>query len=287
MTPEPIFRRNFDDPEEQDRADLQESIIRQVEADPVSFLAKYEQDPRSFNGRYIAADLFKEMFAEYAKSKETRTRYNAVVHNAAAVLSALQLNMVIADPARYGFEVLFLTGIPGAGKTSTVAVAGDLAPEIRAIFEGQLSRPEPAIPKIQAVLEAGLKPVIIAVHTKPEQALENTFKRFEEMGRGASINIMADIQGNLPTGLMSIRNRFGNAVGLTVIDRTDFKMPIEKRGWEHLITLQKEGNYEQIRQRLADALEHARREGRISGDCFEQASGRVPQNFARNPGVAG
>ena len=183
--------------------------------------------------------------------------------------------------------VVFLTGIPGAGKTSSIETARELPPQYKAIFEGQLSRPEPAIPKIQAALAAGLEPVIIVVHTRPEDALENTFKRFEEMGRGASINIMADIRGNLPMGLMTIRNRFGDAVSLIVIDRTGFKMPIEKRGWEHLIALQKEGNYEQIRQRLADALEHARREGRISSDCFEQASGRVPHEFSRGKGLDG
>ena len=287
MVLEPIFRCNFDNPEEQDRTDLQESIIAQVEADPDYFLAKYELDPRSFNGRYVSADLFKEMFVEYAESKETRARYIDVVHNSSAVLSAKQLNRVIADSDRDGDEVIFLTGIPGAGKTSSIQTAGKLPPQYRAIFEGQLWRPEPAIPKMQAALDAGLKIVIIAVHIQPERALENTFRRFEEFGRGASIDVMAKIQGNLPFGLTALKERFGEQITLKIYDYTDLSSPSRKIGWEHLDTLQKEGSYDQIKQRLTSALEHARREGRITEACYEHAHGRVSKNISRSRSLGG
>ena len=88
----------------------------------------YVADPRSFGGRYIAADLFKETFAAYAESRESRNRYNAPVHNSAAVLSAEQFRRVLRqadDPARD--TVVLLTGIPGAGKTSSVLAGGGLS----------------------------------------------------------------------------------------------------------------------------------------------------------------
>jgi hypothetical protein len=276
---EQIQRRSF---EEQDRAELQEVIARRVEQNPDAILQKYEQAPQSCNGRYICADLFKEQFPEYAQSKESRARYNAVVHNTAAVLAAEQLKRVISDPARQGDKVMFLTGVPGAGKTSSIVANGQIPTEFKAVYEGQLSRPEPAIPKIQTALDAGLKPVIVAVHTTPEQALESTFKRFEENGRGAGIKLMADIQGNLPTGLATIQEHFGKAVSLIVLDNTDRANPTQKHGWENISTLQREGNHEQIKQRLTNFLEHARRTGQISAGCYEQACGRAPGILSRN-----
>jgi hypothetical protein len=193
---------------------------------------------------------------------------------------------VIADPARQGDKVVFLTGIPGAGKTSSIIIEGQLPPGCKAVYEGQLAHAESAIPKIQATLDAGLKPEIAVVHTPPEKALENTFQRFNDMGRGASIHTMADIQGNFPTGLTSIRKRFGDAVSLAIIDKTDSKNPTQRDGWEHISILQKEGSYEQIKQRLANSLEHARRAGQISDACYEQANGRVPRDISRDQNLA-
>lgn len=111
MPLETITRRSFSQP---DRAEVQERVAQQVERDPQRFLALYAADPRSFGGRYVNSDLMKETFAEYRESPEARNRYNAVVHNAAAVLAAEQYRRAIAnnsDPSRD--TAVFLTGIPG------------------------------------------------------------------------------------------------------------------------------------------------------------------------------
>jgi hypothetical protein len=270
---QPISRRNF---AEKDRADLQEVIIERVEQNSEQFLSQYRQSPASFYGRYVGADLFKEMFAEYRASRATRARYNAVVHNAAAVLAAEQLRRVVVDPLRPGNEVIFMTGIPGAGKTSSINEFGGLPVTCKAVFEGQLAKPKTVPPKIQHVLNAGLKPIIIAVHIRPEQALQNTFKRFEQNGRGASIALMADIQGNLPNGLAEIKKCFGEAIKLGIYDYSDSKNYQYHFGWENISILQKEGNYEQIKQRLIVALEQHRASGSIPEECYQQAWGRIP-----------
>ena len=284
MTLQPIIRRQFT---ERDRAELQETIAQRVEQNANYFLKRYEQLPQSFKGCYINSDLFKEIFPEYAASKEAKTRYNAVVHNAAAVLAAEQFRRIVADPLREGKKVIFLTGIPGAGKTSSIIISGELAPDIKAVYEGQLSDAKFAIPKIQDVLDAALEPEIVAVHTPPERALENTFKRFYETGRGAGIHVMAKIQGELPSGLAAIREHFGGTVHLKIIDRSDATNTVIKTGWENLDLLQKEGDYEYIKQRLTNAFHEARRTGRISEACYLQANGNVPQqDYSKLRGVA-
>ena len=64
---------NFDEP---DRRLVQEKAIESAQAEPEKYIEAYRQDARSFDGRYVAADLFKETFPEFSASRESRNRYN-------------------------------------------------------------------------------------------------------------------------------------------------------------------------------------------------------------------
>jgi hypothetical protein len=283
MPLEPIHRRVFDEP---DRAKVQESVARAVEADPDHFIERYRRFERSLGARYVSADLFKETFETYNASNATRNRYNACVHNAAAVLASEYLRRAIhAQDAPVRDRVILLTGIPGAGKTSSVLEVGEIPANIRVIYEGQLSKPETAISKVQQVLDGGLKPVIVVVHVKPEQALENTLKRFAELGRGAGIGLMASIQGELPDSLEQVRQRFGLGVTLQIADRRVFHEPKRLAGWKHLSVLRSEGHHEHIRHRLTQALDHLRNTGRVQRDAYIQAGGLPARSWDREVDV--
>ena len=289
-----IIVKEFSDPV---RAKVQEDTVSEVQANPDKFINQYVKDERSFNGRYVASDLFKEMFEPFAASKESRNYFNAVVHNAAAVLSSEQFNRVLKDKTHPERDtVVFLTGIPGAGKTSSVLEKNEdgsftgLPNHFKMVFEGKLDDPKTSIPKIQSVLDAGFKPVIMAVHRQPEIALENTFKRFNEEGRGASIETMASIQGKTPDGLETIYKNFGDEVQLTVRDLREAGNSKHLVGWENLDILRSEGNYETIKQTLTNRVESAFKHGEISSDCYSQAIGKAPrpidQSLVRADGQA-
>ncbi|HEX7883612.1 MAG TPA: hypothetical protein VF499_12845, partial [Afipia sp.] len=159
MALEPIRSLNVAEP---DRADVQRRVIDAVQADPERFLTAYVAHKDSFGGRYVCADLMKDVIPEFAASKEARGRYNAVVHNAAAVLAAEQYRRVIADDSDPNRNLaLFVTGMPGAGKTSTVQAtamaAGGLSEDVRVIFEGQLVNAESSVEKVGQALDAGCR----------------------------------------------------------------------------------------------------------------------------------
>jgi Zeta toxin len=246
-------------------------------SDPDYFIELYIKDRRSFSGRYVAADLFKETFWQYRESRESRNRYNAPVHNSAAVLSAEQFRRMLKYTKRHERDVaVFLTGIPGAGKTSSVLSGGELPSHYRVIFEGQLSNFDTTTEKLKQAIAANLKPLIIVVHALPENALKNTIKRFNEEGRGASINVMSAIQGGLPDSLAEMHRLLGNKVSLIVQDNRDISNPQTMMGWKYLSILLSEGNHEQIKQRLSRTIEQLYTTGTISALCYQQAIGGAP-----------
>ena len=279
MALEGISRRSYPEP---DRNEVQERIARAIEADPEPFFARYLDNPQSFEGRYVCSDLFKETFPEFSASPAARARYNNPVHNSAAVLASEQFRrMVENNPHPEQDTVIFLTGVPGAGKTTAVLTNDRMDANTRVVYEGQLARPATVILKIQQVLDAGMTPLIVAVHTPSELALVNTLKRFEREGRGASIEAMASIQGGLPEGLAVIQEHFGDAVRFQLFDRRrGMNNTVQKEGWEYASKLLSEGDYEHIKHRLHAALEQHEATGTFSPDAIRQARGQA--TLARN-----
>jgi len=271
---EPIIRRKFS---QQDRLAVKEQVSRAVEADPEHFLAAYRLDSRSFQRRYVNSDLMKEKFPEYSASKEHRNRYNLPIHNAAAVLAAAQLRAAIADdPVPERPNALFLTGVPGAGKTTAVpANRGQFPQDARIIYEGQLADPVYALPRFEAALAEGLNIEIMAIHVLSEQALRNTILRFEREGRRATIEALARIQGNLPNGLKQFYARFGDEIGFTVVDKRYIMDVVRLRGSEALWLLQSGGNYEHIKRKLTEVLVTQYAAKLITPGAYKQALGQA------------
>lgn len=263
-----------------DRQAVQLQAMNAVLNDTTRMMDRYRELPEAHGGRYVGADLAKELFADYNQSREARNRYNAPVHNSAAALAGQLFEQAVLDhrhPERD--RAVFLTGSPGAGKTTMVMEQGELQANIAVVYEGQMFRPEQSFAKLDAALAQGLKPEIIAVQPRPETALENTFNRFDHVGRGASIQVMSQIQGELAEGLRKIHAQYGDRVDLRVIDTREVAhngQATEYKGWQHLQILESEGTRDAIKDRLAAELERHRAAGTITDACYRQAAGRAP-----------
>lgn len=283
MALEPIRKRGYSTTAQ---ASLEAKAIESAETDTERHLADYIDDSRSFNGKYVAADLMKETFDFYSESNEARTLANGPVHNSATVLAAELYRRNLTSPDISGNTVVFLTGVPGAGKTSSIVSEGSLPDEVRMVFEGQLSNPESGIEKIRLALAAGLDARILAVHTTPEIALRNTFTRFDDIGRGAGIGLMADIMAKLPGALKTILNEFGDKVSFTIIDRRNNPIKIYN-GTNNLSILESEGDYDSIKNRLESTALAYRQQGRINDQAYRQATGRDYNGIVSNQSLAG
>ena len=112
---------------------------------------------------------------------------------------------------------------------------------------------------------------IVAVHIEPEKALDNTFKRFNEYGRGGSIEVMSSIQGNLPNGLKKLKEHFGDKINIIAIDKNngENKILTDEKEIYKLINI---GSKEEIFKRLKVKLDQDFQKGRIDKACFAQAN---------------
>lgn len=231
----------------------------------------------TYGGRYVCADTMKELLPGYAQSPASRNALHDAVHNAASVLAAEQFRRVVGRERTSESNVaVFVTGIPGAGKTT--AVQSVVAKNAAVVFEGQLRHPQAAFDKIERALKAGLDVHIMAVHVSPEVALDRTNTRFSSPydGRGAPIAYMAEIQGNLPQRLEQIRKKFGDSVQLVVVDNTPAQERLMEAWKAGIAHLEKAGHHDEISQRLHTALDTGYREGRYSTEFYQQAAGCSP-----------
>lgn len=260
---------------------INDSVLQKVQEDAISLAANntdamlkaYNQKPGTFQGRYVCADTFKELFPAF-ENKEDRSKVNNAIHNSAAVLSATQFQEVVKRNESDKDQAIFLTGVPGAGKTTTVTNGGALDDRIKIVFEGQLANPTSAISKIQDCLDANLKVSIMVVNLDVVKALDNTFTRFNEYGRGASIAIMADIQGNLPNGLKELKEHFGEKIIISVMDRNNNNTLIQGDDLKAIESLMC-GSKDELLERLSSKIKHDWLNGIINDQCFLQAKGNT------------
>ena len=235
------------------------------------FLRDYALMPETNQGRYISADSFKELFPPYAASKAGRNVFNAPVHNAAAVLAAEQFRRLLrADDHRR--RVLFVTGIPGAGKTCAFA-GRDLA-GYRLVYERQLSDFAEADKKIRETLDAGLIPDILVMDCEPERALRNTLARFKAEGRAASMNAMARIQAGLPDALHNLAERYPGRISITAIYMNDGHEPELITG--DVLNRIKRGTIHEIESRLISELAVLGRQQKLADAFIRQCHGHAP-----------
>ena len=272
---------NFDNNKE--LAKIQKKEIQRAKNETSLILQDYNEHPDTMQGRYICSDTFKEL-SPYFQNKEDRAIINDVIHNTSAVLAATQFEEVLKRDEPDKTEAVFITGIPGAGKTTYIKDLMSDNDKVKLIFEGQLANPAPTIPKIEKCLEKGLKVTIAVVHIEPEKALENTFKRFNEYGRGGSIEVMSNIQGNLPSGIKKLKEHFGDKINIVAIDRNnDNKILQSEAEIEKLINI---GSKDEIFVRLKTKLYKDFESGKINQACFNQADKTNLTNIMLNQRIA-
>jgi 2'-5' RNA ligase/flagellar biosynthesis GTPase FlhF len=148
---------------------------------------------RAYRKRFpevISADDAKEMSPEYAKSKETKAKFNRAVHRTSSALADARYRTELKEPPANGKDpqVVFLAGATGVGKTTVRRNAG-FAPvlaQAQIVVDGPLSQFGTSERRIQAALDAGKAVSILYVHQDPKTAWDGVLERGAGEGRQPS-----------------------------------------------------------------------------------------------------
>ena len=265
------------------RQEMQLEAISSAQNKSEQHFEAYEALAKEYGSSfYVNSDLFKETFPFYREDNDSRAFYECCVHNPSAVLSSAYFKNIVENRKDFkSKKVVFLTGVPGVGKSTLVnSLYADMKDEDKpAIYEIQLASNNVAQKKIEYVLSQGLDVEIVALHTKPEKAFDNVFKRFKETGRGADIGVMSNILGKLSDSMKEIYNQFGDRVSFSVYDKrgmTDGNFTEYKKleGWQFLPLLKSEGNTDKIRENLFRHLAKKCEKGEVTQNGFMQALGK-------------
>ena len=191
-----------------DRDEVQRIAIQRALTQTDECLKAYCALEQSHGGAYINADLMKEIFPEYRKSPETRSRYDLSVHNSCAWLAQELYNRQIQSDKVKG--CIFVTGIPGAGKSFLVQslfASGEI-PEDHIVFEGSLCNVNASKAKMQQLVDMGKKIQVVVINPDLRLAFENVMSRQQEVGRGATLVSMAKIASGLKPALEVLDSLF-------------------------------------------------------------------------------
>lgn len=187
---------------------VQREVMEEAFTKTQDCIDSYKKLPASHNGMFINADLFKEIFTKYSNSPEARKKYDLSVHNSSAWLSQKLFEQMIDDPSIKG--CIFLTGVPGAGKTiyiQSLFNAGKV-PKGYIVYEGNICNIPTTSAKIQMLKDRGKEVLIQVLSADVDLAYENVLERESDCGRGATIQTIAYIISSIKPAILQLNEMF-------------------------------------------------------------------------------
>ncbi len=172
---------------------------------------KAYQDAYTQNGTQVLnVTNAKELFPEYAASKESRTALGNAVHPAAEALTESLWRDAVKRPAPAGKydAVVLMAGPSAAGKSTALT---DLGPEIgkaKAIYDTHMRDLDQSRANCQAALQAGNDVTIAYVHRDPSEALDAMLQRGEESGRVRPVENFAQIAAQAPETVRALQQEY-------------------------------------------------------------------------------
>lgn len=166
-------------------------FYEQLAADPEGAIADYQER----FGNVIDRDNVRELFDDYAASREGRQNYSAATYRPAGILADEMFRRAIAEPDATGNDlVLFNAGGPGVGKST--AISGSPV-DAQIVMDGTLSNYDRSQPQIQAALDHGKQVLIRHVQRPFEEALQNTIYRALSPDNGRVVEAPSTAQGRI------------------------------------------------------------------------------------------
>ncbi|MDR1276313.1 MAG: zeta toxin family protein [Candidatus Accumulibacter sp.] len=239
-------------------------------------ITRYSSVEGSDGGRVIGTDLVRELCADYVIGRDSRTRLTEATTPTAEFLSDILYRRRLEQPDLEGHPTVAITaGGPGSGKTTGLSES-NLKPQIH--LDMTLSNFDQAVRRINAALEAGKKVLIYYTARDPVVAMiEGVVPRAldERNGRIVTLQSHAAKHRGANKTVRALLKKYGADA------RVGFEFTDNRYGFgEHrkaTAEILDELNYDNLEQRLEEALNNGYRLGEIPKDVYEGILGTSVQ----------
>jgi hypothetical protein len=217
----------------------------------------------------------KELFVQY---RQDRTQFTRAVHNTSAALADAIFRHKLQQPtnrAQGKDRVLLVTGVPGAGKTTTFGKDPTTFDSSACLsFESNISDPEIAFPRIDAILNANYKPVVVVLYADPTTCLARVVRRAKQIGRVVDIDYIASLHKLINVVIRKIRAKYGGRVPIKILDNSvDGRKPINYDNIDILDVVEYKGSLQELKEMLRRQLDELRTQQYILEELYNEIGG--------------
>jgi DNA polymerase III delta prime subunit len=194
---------------------VEEAVSARVQNDLDTFIQQYRLLPKTRDGKYISADLAKELLDEYVQD---RTRMTRAVHNtSSALVEEIYSRVLSLGNGAAVADVVFFTGPPGVGKTTSFERIS-IEAQTKLEYECNLSDPVRAQSRIDKALAKGCGVNIYVWFADPTTCLRRIVHRACDQGRVVDIQYLAETFVQLRKTLMQLEEHYRDKIQLRLID---------------------------------------------------------------------
>lgn len=195
-------QRRTDLPEPQQR--VHDAASAALEADPQGFVSRY----RERFGKVVGSDNAKELFAEYAESKDSRSSFARAMHEPTTALARTVYRQMLEETRNAGDPVVLTAGGTGSGKTSSLDLFPMLREDASVVYDSTLSSRVGAMEDIQAALDTGHDVAVIFTYRDVESAFRGVLTRAESEGRTITLGAHVGTHGRVPAVIQSLMSHY-------------------------------------------------------------------------------
>lgn len=266
---------------------MESRFAAQLNGDVEGSIKAYEKLPGTENGKILSTDLARDLSPDYAGSKDARSLNAQAVHEPASALIKELYARKLAAPSANGLNmVTFTAGGTGVGKTTGIErtpVTHEITDASDIVYDTNMNNYPSAKEKVDMALEKGKQVNIIYVGREPVESMVNgVIPRAMRQGRTVPLTEHARTHRSSADAIGRLLQDYdGNdKVQFIFIDNSRGKSQSEVA----TPALLKAYSFDNLEQRLKEALDAEYQAGRVSAVIYQGIAGHVPGGEGALPG---
>lgn len=159
-----------------------EQNANEILSDVPNAMLEYAKHPLALDGKYIDADIVRELIPEYNESRESRMIHTQSVHSPAVEFAWKMYEELLKRPVNGA--VMLMAGGPGAGKSYTIEnILAEEIDDADVFYDGTSQDLKSTRQKIEQALATGRGVKMVYIYNTIERSAKNARYRFDKSGR--------------------------------------------------------------------------------------------------------